>query len=516
MRLTCTNSRGPTTLSETRYLVEFENEYSAALTTSCIRAVSNESDDFVMAASDMYRLAEIGFECDDEVDVEHTDEVMKLRCRAHTKSALLAVEVNRKLYPFQQTGVMFLQANRDCLLADEMGLGKTVQALMALPHHAHGLIVAPKSLVHTWACEGATWRPDLMFTVLKRAGLRATEPGELIITTPDAIRLHHEINGIPFNHDAPSTNTYLILDEAHLYKTPGIGRTKAIERLVTHYDNRWLLTGTPLANKPPDLWNVLNSIGLARRMFGGWDSFVSIFGGVKTEDGAWYWAKEPVKPKELAEAFRGRVLRRLRKVVAPQIPPKTYATVHSVYRHKIDAEERSTVKRAFASGSLDEQFKEPLAAVRRKLAESKIETMLDEVSRFEQAEEPLVVVSANLAPLEALREATGCVLITGQISAQQRAIAVRGFQEGLFKLIGIQTQAGGVGITLTAAHHMLMVQRDWSGNEQAEDRICRIGQTETCVIWDIISDHPLDRIIHSVLRSKARLHSETMSAIPTQ
>ncbi len=516
MKLTCTNPNGPTTLSETRYLVEFENEHSKSAARARIRSVLSDPYVFTMAASDMYRLAEIGFECDDELYVGHTDEAMELRCDAHHQSIMLAKAVNRELYPFQQLGVQFLQANRDCLLADEMGLGKTVQALMALPHHAHGLIVAPKSLVHTWACEGAAWRPDLQFTVLKRDELRATEPGEFIITTPDAVRLHHENNGIPYNYDAPEVNSYLILDEAHYYKTADTARTKAIARLVTHYDNRWLLTGTPLANKPPDLWCVLNSIGLARRMFGSWGRFVVIFGGKKTDDGAWYWAKEPDCPEELAEAFRGRVLRRLRKVVAPQIPEKTYATVHSVYRQRIDDEERTTVKRAFASGSLDEQFKEPIAAVRRKLAESKIETMLEEVSRFEQADEPLVVVSANLAPLGALAKATGCPLIAGRINTRQRWNAVSDFQAGRIKLIGIQTQAGGVGITLTAAHHMLMVQRDWSGNEQAEDRICRIGQTDTCVIWDIISDHPLDRIIHSVLRSKAHLHSETMSAIPTE
>ena len=99
-----------------------------------------------------------------------------------------------------------------------------------------------------------------------------------------------------------------------------------------------------------------------------------------------------------------------------------------------------------------------------------------------------------------------------------RAKAVDDFQAGRASLIGLQQDAGGVGITLTAAHHMLYVQRDWKvdAGTQAEDRICRIGQTETCVIYDILSDHPLDQIIRGVLRSKARLMAATTSEIPAQ
>jgi SNF2 family DNA or RNA helicase len=98
-----------------------------------------------------------------------------------------------------------------------------------------------------------------------------------------------------------------------------------------------------------------------------------------------------------------------------------------------------------------------------------------------------------------------------------RARAVDEFQAGTTKLIGLQIQAGGVGITLTAAHHLLFVQRDWSpaNSDQAEDRICRLGQKSTCVIYDIFSDHELDQIIRRVLASKARLMAATASAMPS-
>ena len=366
-----------------------------------------------------------------------------------------------------------------------------------------------------WVREGAKWRPDLKFTAVDREGLGPVEPGEFLVATPDAVRIHHERHGLSLNTVETATNSVIILDEAHLYKNPDASRTEAIKILATHFDIRWALTGTPLANKPSDLWGTLSSVGLATRMFGDRQKFDAIFGGIKDSHGAYRWAREPVDPDGLREAFRGRALRRLRRVVAPQIPQKTYCTIpHADFPEF----KESTRGGRYEEGSLDAKFGKPVAQVQRELAESKVPVMLETVERFKQSGDALVVFSSNVGPLEVLRERYGCDLVIGDATMEQREAAVYRFQQGETKLIGLQTKAGGVGLTLTAAHHLLYVQRDWSvaDGDQAEDRICRLGQKHTCVIYDILSAHPLDQIIRKVLDRKAGLMSATTSAIPTE
>ena len=503
-----------TTLHGARYLLTFEVPAAAKAASKAVR-MRPHGESWIASAMDIYKIAEAAGACADRVPADVLEEVRELRMAAD--GAIVEREpVGMRLYPFQGEGARFLTLSRDALLADEMGLGKTVQALMALPEQAFGIVVAPRSLLLGWCREAQLWRPDLKFMPVDREGLRGVVPGEFLVATPDAVRIFHEKVGLQFNTGDTMPGSAIILDEAHLYKNPEAARTESIQRLSTHFDIRWALTGTPLANKPVDLWGTLSSVGLAKRMFGNRQDFDRIFGGVKDKHGAYHWAKKVVDPDGLREAFRGRSLRRLRRVVAPEIPEKTYTTIYHEHPPVCTDEDRAKSGR-FEEGSLNEKFDEVVASVQRKLAESKIPVMFSTVDRFIESGDALVVFSANVGPLEALRDKYGCGLIIGATSIEDRASIVDDFQQGRTKLIGLQIQAGGTGLTLTTAHHMLFVQRDFSPDrcDQAEDRICRIGQKSTCQIMDILSTHPLDEIIHRVLRSKARLMSATTSAIPS-
>jgi SWI/SNF-related matrix-associated actin-dependent regulator 1 of chromatin subfamily A len=503
------------TLHRARYRIEFGNPEAARAAARAVR-MQADGDGFIVSAMDMYKIAEAAGACGDRVPSDVLDEVRVMRVSAR-EHMLVREPEGMHMYPFQDVGSAVLTMSRDFLLADEMGLGKTIQALMALPEQAFGIVVAPRSLLLGWCREAALWRPDLKFESVDREHLRGVIPGEFLVATPDAVRLHHKNVGLNYASANPQPGSVIILDEAHLYKNPDAARTESIQRLSTHFDIRWALTGTPLANKPVDLWGTLSSVGLAMRMFGDRQNFDRIFGGVKDEHGAYYWAKQVVDPDGLRDAFRGRSLRRLRRVVAPEIPEKTYSTIHHEHPPVCTDEDRAKSGR-FEEGSLNDKFDEVVASVQRKLAESKIPVMFSTVDRFVESGDALVVFSANVGPLEALAEKYGCGLIIGATSIEDRAKIVDNFQSGQTKLIGLQIQAGGVGITLTAAHHLLFVQRDFSpaNSDQAEDRICRLGQKSTCVIYDILSDHPLDQIIKRVLASKARLMLATTSAIPAE
>jgi len=514
-------SPADTSIHTARYTIVCEPDIERAIRGKVV-AMKTMDGSLILGANDMYHAHSAAVLTGRSSGIPHEtlDEVRRLRDSAHGQLEARLETIGRSLYDFQVEGVEFLRSNRQCLLADEMGLGKTVQALCALPEKAHGIIVAPRSLLYNWKDEGESWRPDLSFDVVDRSGLRGTIPGEFIIATPDAVRLHHADHAIPMAMEPPPVRSVCVLDEAHMYKTCDASRTKAIRRLVAHYDCCWLMTGTPLANKPPDLWHVLQTADLGRMMFGHWGRFSRIMGGHRLPTGEWMWDRNAIDGDALADSVRIRSLRRLRRVVAPQIPEKTYTTIRSLTPviSPDDKRELARAQRAMESDTKlsDRQLGE-LSRLRAKLAESKAKTMLDVVSRFVDESQPLVVVSANIAPLEALADKYGCPLIIGSVSAEDRNKAVKDFQSGTTKLIGIHPLAGGVGITLTAAHHLLFVQRDWSAavNSQAEDRINRLGQRETCVIYDIVSGHPLDTRIFSTLMRKQDLMSTVSSAIPS-
>lgn len=512
MKATAHNTE--TRLHLARFRLRFDTDAGFSAARSAAQLTEHGDQTWIARAMDMYFIAAAVAEAGEDLPSDALEMVRQLRESAQA-DVLERQPEGYELRPFQRDGAGFLAKTREALLADEMGLGKTVQALMAIPTNACGMIVAPRSLVGGWIREAKIWRPDLNLVSVGRTGLRAPGADEFLVATPDAVREFHSRHGLSVCTGDPVPGTVIILDEAHYYKNSQAARTQAIRALVSNFDIRWALTGTPIDNKPEDLWGSLSSVGIALRMFGSRENFERIFGGVKIKTGEMKWAREPVDPEALRSAFHGRALRRMRRTVAPEIPKKVYTIVH---QDTFPPFEENTRGGRFEEGSLDAKFGEPLATVRRKLAESKVSTMFDVVDRVLGAGNALVVFSSNVGPLESLAERYGCDLVVGNKTAEARSRAVDRFQNGETKLIGLQTVAGGAGLTLTAAHHLLYVQRDFSpaNGNQAEDRICRLGQNEPCVIIDILTDHPLDLIIRQVLERKARLVSASTGAIQSQ
>jgi hypothetical protein len=138
---------------------------------------------------------------------------------------------------------------------------------------------------------------------------------------------------------------------------------------------------------------------------------------------------------------------------------------------------------------------EEFSSLRAALAESRIPALLEMVEDHEEQGVPLVVFSAHKAPVLACGEREGWEAITGDTSSKKRQEIVERFQAGKLKGLALTIRAGGVGLTLTHAWKAIFVDLDWvpSQNQQAEDRICRIGQLAAhCEIVRMVSDHVLD------------------------
>lgn len=433
-----------------------------------------------------------------------------------------------KLFPFQEHGKNFLMSHPVAILADEMGLGKTPQALAALdglemrvsileggkvPFRAKQsmLVVCPASLKLNWEREAKNWCPDHKISVLSgKNNFRFPEPGEIVIANYDILPAELPYSPSPF---------VVCADEAHMAKNKDTARTKRLMAIAQMADRVWLLTGTPLTNKPFDILTMTKILGRDVEIWGGWNGFLRLFGGYKNRWGGYDFGRvDHSVPGRLAPYM----LRRLRKEVLPELPAKTYTQIpielpKSIEKLLDELECDEKVAAELAADKLP-PF-ETFSAVRAALAESRIKAAL-EIAENAAGEKPIVVFSAHRCVTDAFEKMEGWKTITGDTKPADRQAAVDSFQAGNLKGLALTIQAGGVGLTLTAADTVLFVDRSWTPaeNSQAEDRVCRIGQTSRSInVIQLVSSHPLDCRVEKLLCKKAAVAAATLGdALPSR
>ena len=378
----------------------------------------------------------------------------------------------------------------------------------------------------------------------------------------------------PFLDECPA-NVVIILDEAHMIKNrtaEWTRRARALCRVIRRRGGRvWLLTGTPIENKPPEIWALAQAAGCAEDAFGSFNDFVELFKGVKLEYGGFEWGLPDDGVKEHLKRF---MLRRLKCDVLPDLPEKIRAPARIVEldvrtMRRVDELLRAsgmTVDRVVELLSNEEVGFENMSAVRAALARAKVPDMLEYLTPFETQGVPLIVFSAHRAPIDELRGRSGWVVITGDESPEEKTRAADAFQNGwpadanerhlvdrtgtrrlialpdrredpskpcehvyqphrlggacetcgvVFPVgIGITIASGGVSLTLTRAGHELFVDKPWKPTAlaQAEDRAVRIGQTKGVVIGSLVARHPLDERVNIVLEQKMRLITASVDA----
>ena len=326
----------------------------------------------------------------------------------------------------------------------------------------------------------------------------------------------------------PPEGTVLIIDEAHACKNPKAARTQMLRALSEAVQARkgrtWALTATPMLNHPLELWAVLRLAGIAEEAFGSFKNFTRMFGGEQDQWGGWTWGKVS---EEVPERLRRVMLRRERKDVLPELPEKMWqpvpVVIDATVRKLCDrAEEtirkagidlRGSITAAQASRLAGLAFEE-ISEARAALATAKIPAMLEIVESYEEQNEPLVVFSAHRAPIDLLGKREGWAVITGDTSAEERTAVENAFQAGQLKGVAATIQAGGVAITLTHSAHALFVDRAWNPglNDQAEDRICRIGQSRGCVIRMLQAEHAIDARVEGLLDEKREIIEASVGA----
>jgi SWI/SNF-related matrix-associated actin-dependent regulator of chromatin subfamily A-like protein 1 len=432
------------------------------------------------------------------------------------------------LFQFQREGAAWLATRRRALLADECGVGKTVEALAAHRIVTEGqplgdplVIVCPSIVKSVWAEHIRIWLPQIEASVFSGRGTFSWP------TPMCAAVVNYEILPTILASSRPGNGTTLIADEAHYLKNPDAYRTRkfrTMAELVLAAGGRvWLLTGTPIANEPCDLWHLLEAAGLAEKAFTSWTEFRRIFGAKDYEFEVMTRRGRPVKitktkwgrpDRDAARAGFDRVgLRRTKAQVLDQLPPKLRRTVEVGIPDKarglcdaavagLEAEGRDPVKVLAAM----EKETGPIAEARLALAAAKVEGAMELAKAVEEGGGVPIVFSAHRAPVVALgAKMPGWAAISGSTPPTERAGLVQRFQRGELRGLAATIGAAGVGITLTRATELIFLDLAWTPAEnlQAEDRACRIGQRGSVVISTLVADHKLDRIVLAALSHKS-------------
>ncbi len=412
------------------------------------------------------------------------------------------------------------------VLADDMGLGKTVQALawLALEKERGSggptLVVAPTSLLFNWGDEAARFTPDLRvmtYSGLDRAGLAEHfAEHDLVLTTYGLMRRDVEtLRGVSWR--------CLILDESQAIKNPDSQTAKAAR--VIKADRRLCMTGTPLENRLDELWSQLHFLN--RNMLGSRTSFDARFGKPA--------AQGVDEARELLQrVIRPFVLRRTKEAVARDLPEKQESVIHcemtpaqaKVYSRlrdhfrseilaAVDAHglERSKIKvlegllrlrqAACHPGLVGEaeagsgKLEELCAAIREVVGEGHKALVFSQFTRF-------------LALIRQRLEAEGVAYeyLDGRTPAKTRAQRVAAFQAQTGPpVFCISLKAGGVGLNLTAADYVFLMDPWWNPavEAQAVDRTHRIGQDKKVFAYRLISAGTIDEKVVKLQQDKRDL-----------
>ncbi len=448
-----------------------------------------------------------------------------------------------KLRPYQQRGVAwlsFLHSLRfGMCLADDMGLGKTVQVLAMLRslksngEKGASLLVVPASLLSNWAAEIGKFTPDLSFAIAHPSGNDGT--GEMPKEKKEIDRLDLVITTYSLVQKRELLQTYewqyVILDEAQAIKNPWTKQTKAVKKLIAV--NKIVMTGTPVENRLSDLWSIFDFINPG--LLGSSQEFNRFAKNLN---------ENPEGYARLRKVIAPYILRRLKtdKSVISDLPEKVEMKTWSylekkqavLYQKLVDDLRRSVenvegIQRKgvilsslmkfkqicnhpdqyLGTGSFDEKESGKFSRL-REICETIYEKRERALvfTQFREMTEPLAGFLRTLFRHE------GLVLHGGTPVGMRKEIVARFQDEEYVPFMVLSLKAGGVGLNLTAANHVVHFDRWWNPavENQATDRAFRIGQKKNVVVHKFITKGTVEEKIDQMLEGKMKLSNEVVQA----
>jgi superfamily II DNA or RNA helicase len=420
-------------------------------------------------------------------------------------------------------------------LADDMGLGKTVMVIALLEarrlarveagdDHQPSLAVLPRSLVFNWMEEASRFAPDL--SVLDATGaardLTRVEGHDLVLATYGTLRRDIAVlKDVEFD--------YVILDEAQAVKNPATAASKSVRLLKGLH--RLALSGTPIENHLGELWSLFEFLNPG--FLGSASAFKAAAIGRPQS--------EPEELAILARAVRPFILRRTKEQVAPELPERSEQTIQCELEgpqrrlyEQLRAHYRQTLLARISKSGINKSKIQVLEALlrlrqaachpalvddaRRGESSAKLDVLLPRLTEVVAEGHKALVFSqftSFLALVRSRLEAEGITYEYLDGQTRERAVPVARFQEDpSCPVFLISLKAGGLGLNLTAAEYVFLLDPWWNPavEAQAIDRAHRIGQERHVFAYRLIAKDTVEEKVAELQQSKRDLADAILSA----
>lgn len=446
--------------------------------------------------------------------------------RANNADVEIPVPAGLNYLPYQKAAIAYAMQRPSTLFADEMGLGKSVETIGVInadPTVRRVLIVCPASLKINWLREFTRWSVRSYSIGIANGGKFPTD--DVVICNYDILTKNLKaIQAVQWD--------VLIADECHYAKNKKAQRSKALYAIQAK--RRLFLTGTPIVNRPVELFPIVNA--LDPKTFGNFMAYAKRYCDAEQTRFGWDFSGAS-NLEELQDKLRTTIMvRRLKKDVLTELPAKRRQVIEfpangcaTVIRSEMDAASRHEdilaelrARVALADAADDEEgYKEAveelrhgtrtafteMSQLRHETAVAKIPYVIEHVKESVESTGKVIVFAHHIDVLNALTEAFGAeaVCLQGNTPQKERQEAVDRFQtDDSVKVFVGSITAAGVGITLTAASHVVFAELDWvPGNvTQAEDRAHRIGQVNSVLVQHLVLEGSLDATMARTIVNK--------------
>ncbi|MBN2493795.1 MAG: DEAD/DEAH box helicase [Deltaproteobacteria bacterium] len=447
-----------------------------------------------------------------------------------------------ELRPYQKQGVQWLSILRGLALggclADDMGLGKTIQVLAILAmcrrneERGTDLLVVPASIVDNWRQEIERFAPEQRILVahpahipsaeLKRLSKKRVKAHDVVITTYGTAMRTEWMKKVSWRN--------LILDEAQAIKNPGAKQTRAVKAMKASW--RLVLTGTPVENRLGDLWSIFDFLNPG--LLGTAKAFGRLCRAMESSQQGYAPLRRLVRPY---------ILRRLKtdKSVISDLPDKTEVNAYcqlsrlqaALYQQSVDElrksietlggiERRGAVlaflmrlkqicnhpSQWLGDGGYDPEDSgkfNRLREVGESIAARQDKSLV--FTQFREMTEPLAGFLAGVFGRSGL-------VLHGGTPVKKRQGLIRAFQEDdRIPFMVLSLKAGGTGLNLTAASHVIHFDRWWNPavENQATDRAFRIGQKKNVLVHKFVCLGTVEEQIDEMIASKKKLSEEILA-----
>jgi SNF2 family DNA or RNA helicase len=440
--------------------------------------------------------------------------------------------LNGSLREYQKLGFSWLKTldylGFGGVLGDEMGLGKTLQTISFILSNkgSKSLIIAPTSLIYNWINEFEKFAPTVAIAAVngqrqeREEIIENVEKYDVIITTYNLLKRDLEsYNNIEFD--------YCILDEAQYIKNPNSQNAIAVKEIKAR--TRFALTGTPIENSLMELWSIFDFI-MPGYLFD--EKRFSVRYHKKLNE-------EPEVLEELNKLIKPFVLRRRKRDVIKELPDKiekklvvalndeqkkvygTYAKhVMELVENKVKQDEFKNSKIEILSyiTKLRQLCLEPSIVMNGYTGGSgKVDALVELLHQSIEEGHRILVFSQFTSVLKIIgkrinEEGMSFSYLDGSVSSEKRMNLVEAFNEGANSVFLISLKAGGTGLNLTSADIVIHFDPWWNPavEEQATDRVHRIGQRNVVEVIKIIAKGTIEEKVLSLQEGKKKLISELM------